>query len=366
MNNNIENKYSDITLEVCTESIRHNYRYLCSKASNSVCAVVVKADCYGLGVNNIAPVFQDEGCRDFFVANFDEALNLRSILSDNSNIYVFHGVKEGEHEGFYQNNIIPVLNSFSQLEMWSDYSKQIGKKLPCIIHIDTGLNRLGINFEDLQKLYDFKPNEKLDVRYFMSHLSCILQPGHPLNHEQLEKTRVINSYFPDKPITLANSKGVIASEDYHFDMVRPGSALYGIKGKHYHGDIRHSVIVKGRIIQIREVQNDGFVGYGATKAIKKGSRLAVVPIGYADGYMRILSDNIHAYFGEFKIPAVGIISMDMTIFDISDIPESQINEGDEIELVSSRIPVDELAEKAGTIGYEIMTSFGSRYKRVYK
>lgn len=356
--------HSDSILEVKLDRVASNFKHLCSSSGSAACSAVVKANAYGLGVGPIAEKLYETGCRNFFVATLDEAIELRYFLDKKAKIHVFHGVKSGEEGEFVKYDLIPVINDFYQLEIWSEHSKELGNKLPCIIHIDTGMNRLGISYERLDELEESGLMDKVDVRYMMSHLSCIIEEGHPLNRSQAEKMRIIKERF-NIPCTLANSRGVIAGEEYHFDMVRPGSMLYGIKGNACHTKIQNVVTLKSKIIQLRKVESDSFVGYGAMAAVKKGERLAVVPVGYADGYQRILSNNSHGYIGKKKIPMVGRVSMDMVIFNISDIPENEVNIGDHIELLGESQRVDELAERANTIGYEIMTSLGDRYKRIY-
>jgi alanine racemase len=228
------------------------------------------------------------------------------------------------------------------------------------------MNRLGFNWQDASKVASIPDLKFLDIKYVMSHLACIVEDDHALNKDQLIRINDVRKNFPDAPVTLANSKGIVAGKCYHFDMVRPGSALYGIRGSSKTLALKNVVTAKAKILQIRDVLEDGFVGYGATQAVKKGTRLAVCPLGYADGYLRSLSHNTFAFYDGIKLPLVGRVSMDMTIFDISDVPADEIKVGDELELFGDNYKVDEVARHAGTIGYEILTNLGCRYKRVYK
>jgi alanine racemase len=375
-------KNSDITLNISLSAIANNYNYFKKTAKNSVCSAVVKANAYGLGVDKVAPTLAKEGCRDFFVANLDEAIELRKILdeaetglkidSKDINISVFHGVKDDEGDYFKENKITPVINNYEQLEYWQKYLERTKKnsnlktELSSIIHIDSGINRLGFNFSEVDNLVEYLKNYNslLNVKYIMSHLSCITSPEHIQNKIQLDRVKEIKQKLPDYPISFANSKATALSDDYHFDMVRPGSGLYGIKGK-YRMDLQDVISIKGKILQIKEIRNEGYIGYGGTIKLDEGSRIAIVPIGYADGYPRINSNNIHAYYKGKEINQVGLISMDMTIFDISNISENEINIGDEIEIINDKFTVDDIAESAGTIGYEFLTRLGNRFKRVY-
>ncbi len=359
-------KFSDSTLEIDLSAIKHNYKLSAEMANGSRCGAVVKANCYGLGVSEIVPVLVNAGCSDFFVATLDEALELSEIEETaSSDIYVFHGIKTTEVEEFNFRNITPVLNDISQVEIWSAYARKINKVLPAIINFDTGMNRLGINYNDAGKLARSEMLQSLDIKYLMSHLSSITSPEHPLNKLQLERVENIRKTFPKIPVTLANSRGVFEGRQYHYDLVRPGCYLYGIRGSSG-AEVKNVVTLRARIIQIREITEDGFVGYGADYEVKKGARIAVVPVGYADGYNRILTGNSYAYYNNIKIPLIGRVSMDMTIFDVSGIPKSQINIGDEVELIGDNIGVDEVACNAQTIGYEILTGLGSRLLRKYK
>lgn len=360
----MDNSYSDSILEVDVSRIVQNYKYLCSSTPNSRCAAVVKADAYGLGVKDIAPSLVSAGCDVFFVATLDEAISLRSYIGAGKDIYVFHGVKSGEEQAFIEYDIRPVINDFYQLEIWAKYSISKAVKLPAIIHIDTGMNRLGVSYDEVDQLHGNEYLDKIDVQYFMSHLSCITEEGHPLNAEQVERMRRIKNMF-GKPCSLSNSRGVVADNKYHFDLVRPGSMLYGVRGNACHTEIKNVASLKAKIIQIRELKSDSFVGYGAMSAVKKGERIAVVPVGYADGYQRVLSNNSFGYFGQHKVPLVGRVSMDMVIFNISQIPRDEVNIGDYVEIFGDSQRVDEVADRAGTIGYEILTGLGKRCKRVY-
>lgn len=358
---------SDINLYISLDAIANNYYFFNSHTEKSTCAAVVKANAYGLGVEQVSKKLFSIGCRNFFVANLDEAIQLRRVLGqgEDISIYVFHGAKKNEGELFEEHNLIPVLNDFYQIEYWSEFQSLRGTNSPCIIHVDSGMNRLGVNFLELDKLINFiKSDKSLNIKYIMSHLSCITEAEHPLNQLQLERVREIRAKLPEYPITFANSKGTACCPNYHFDMVRPGSGLYGIRGK-YKIPVEKVVKITGKILQIREIMDEGYIGYGAIAKLPKGSKVAIIPIGYADGYPRINSDKIYAYYKGQKIPQVGLISMDMTIFDISSIPDNQISVGDEIELVNNEIDVDLVSSLAGTIGYEFMTGLGDRFNRVY-
>lgn len=358
------NNYSDSTLYINLDAIRYNYAFFKSISKETEVGCVVKANCYGLGVGKIAPIFENKGCCKFFVATLNEALELKNIISHKSEVYVFHGIKKNELHEFSANNIIPVLNDIHQLEIYSQHAVNLGKKLPCVIHFDTGMNRLGVDYQDAERVRDSAYIKDLDVKFLMSHFACVSERGHELNGLQYERMKKIKQIFPECKISLSNSRGAISSENYHFDLIRPGSGLYGICAG-IQKEISHVITLKSKIIQIRDIKEDSYVGYGATAKVKKGSRLAIVPVGYADGYFRGLSNKSYAYFNGYKLPLLGIVSMDLTIFDISSVPSHQLNVGDELELIGENVWLHELSQASSTIGYEILTRLGNRYKRVY-
>lgn len=360
----MNNLISDSTLEVNLEAILHNYRLLASQAPNSACGAVVKANAYGLGVQKVAPSLFSAGCRDFFVATLAEGIELSGILSPDVNIYVFHGIKKGEESYFYDNGLTPVINDIYQLDAWIKCAQDVAHKLPAILHFDSGMNRLGINYELAEKIANYDNLKMLDVKYIMSHLVNAENPEDSINKVQLQRLWEVKKHFPHCKISLANSKGIEVGENFHFDLLRPGCGLYGVKGESNIA-LKNVINLKTKILQIREVSEDGFVGYGATTKVNKGERLAVVPIGYADGYLRSLSNNSYAVFSGHKLPLLGRVSMDLTIFDISNIPAGQIKQGDYLEILGDNYTVDEAAKNSGTIGYEILTSLGNRYNRVY-
>jgi len=363
----LSNRNSDATLYINLEAIAHNYNLLKNKAKSAECGAVVKANAYGLGVEQVATRLFAEGCRKFFVATLDEALELRNILRK-SEIYVFNGIRKGQEKEFLQYDITPVLNDIGQIELWCEYADLQGKQLPAIIHVDTGMNRLGLQFNETEKtLFNNWLLEKINVKYIMSHLACIGTPDNPKNKQQLKLFNKVRKLLPNVPASFANSGGIMAADCYHFDLVRPGSALYGLNsvaGMDF--PLKNVVRLVSKIIQIRVIDTEGTVGYGATHKIAAGSKLAVVPVGYADGYLRSLSNKSSAFINDIEVPLVGRVSMDMAIFDISKVPSAQISPNTEIQIVGEKITPDMLAEKAGTIGYEILTSLGSRYKRVYQ
>jgi alanine racemase len=362
----MQTKFSDTILEINLKAIRNNFKFFKDRAKSAEISCVVKADAYGLGVSNIAPMFEKLGCRIFFVATLDEAIYLRKFISISSDIYVLHGIKQNEISEFEKHYIYPVLNDISQIELYSEFAKKISKKLKSIIHFDTGMNRLGVDYFEAERLKKSDLLKNLEITYLMSHLACISDLNHQLNNLQLQRSKTIHKIFSEYKFSLCNSRGVMAGDEFHFNLIRPGSGLYGICGTLCKEKlIKNVVTIKAKIIQIRKVSELGSVGYGGTVEAKIGQRLAIIPVGYADGYIRSLGNNANAYFKGYRLPLLGIVSMDLTIFDISQIPENEINIGDELELLGDNITIDEVAKSANTIGYEILTRLGDRYIRKY-
>jgi alanine racemase len=357
------NKFSDSTLTINLSAIANNYALLRDRASGSKTAAVVKAGAYGLGVDKVAPALFTAGCRDFFVANLDEAIELRKILPDVF-IGVFHGVSAAQEEEFVEYGLTPVLNSIYQVKLWKQHADKQFKKLDCMIHIDTGMNRLGMSFSDAESAAEMFGS--FNVKFIMSHLASADTPDDIKNIKQLEKISLIKRRFPQIPISFANSSGVFIGDDYLFDMVRPGSAIYGVNPTPYAKNPMLPVIkLTSRILQIRVIDTAETVGYGASCRLPAGSKIATLPIGYADGYIRSLGNKGYCAIDGQLVPIVGRVSMDLITVDVTSIKERKLQIGNEVELIGKTIKIDDLAGWAGTIGYEILTGLGSRYLRHY-
>lgn len=359
--------FADATLTIDLDALAHNYQYLRNQAASAETAAVVKANAYGLGVGKVAPRLYREGCRMFFVATLDEAVELRSHLTADANIAVFHGIRPGQEEVFQEHELLPILNDLAQVKQWRACAEKRGQSMPAILHIDTGMNRLGLNIEEAEELArQPEAMQGIEWRYVMSHLACISQPDHPQNAEQLARFARVRQWFPGVKASLSNSGGVLVDVRYHHDLTRPGSALYGINSVNgVNAPLQSVATLSASVIQVRRVSGIRTVGYGATYEAKKEAVLATVPVGYADGYLRSLSNKGYGHVDGRKVPVIGRVSMDMVIMDISEIPESLQKVGTKIELLGKTCNVDDVARQAGTIGYEILTSLGARYERIY-
>ena len=360
--------FFDATLYIDLEAVKKNYLILKEKVKPATCAATVKANAYGLDVGKISEALFEAGCRDFFVATLGEAVFLRKTIT-NANIYVFHGLKKCETDAFYQYKLTPILNDYEQVYVWNEFAKEKKEKLRAIVHFDTGINRLGIVRAETTNVV--KNQEKLfsdlEIVAIMSHLACSNEIDNVRNKNQLESFKKIAQKFPKTKYTLANSSAIYLGDEYHFDLVRPGAALFGIDPTPYSQEnpMHNVVSLVSKIIHIKTIDENGMVGYGNMCPVAKGARLATIPVGYADGYLRSLTNRGYVYLKGKKVPTLGKISMDMTMIDISCFKEGEINLNDEVEIIGKNINLSNLSTQAGTIPYEILTSFSSRFKREF-
>jgi alanine racemase len=344
-----------------------NYRLLRERVGAGACAAVIKADGYGLGAARVAPALAAAGCRHFFVAHLDEAIALRPHLSESAALYVLHGSPPAVEAEFLAHRLIPVLNSLLQVDAWAALARAKGEALPAILQVDTGMSRLGLSARELATVAE-DPHclDGIELRYVMSHLACAEQQEHPMNAQQLTAFRQALQRLPRAPASFANSSGIFLGPDYHFDLARPGAALYGVAPVAGAPNPMCQVVrLQGKVIQVRRIEAGTAVGYSARYRAPSARRIATVSVGYADGYLRSLSDRAVAWFGDTALPLVGIVSMDTISLDVSDLPEDALQPGSLVDLINERQTVDALAQAAGTIGYEILTSLGGRYARDY-
>jgi len=354
-------------LEIDLDALASNYRLLAGRAAPARCAAVVKADGYGLGVGPVAQTLRAAGCETFFVAHLGEAVTLRETLADvpaAPEIYVLNGLMPGEEPVFREHLLMPVLNDLGQIERWAANCRERGPH-PAAIHLDTGMSRLGLPLDEQEILFvDLDRLRGFPLRCVTSHLACADTPDHPLNRRQQRDFAAIVKRLPKATASLAASSGIFLGPDWHFDMVRPGAALYGVAPTEGQPNPMRSVVrLLGKIIQIRHVDAPRTVGYGATHQFSGPTLVATVAVGYADGYPRSLSGRGTAYIGDVAVPLIGRVSMDLVTFDISAIPTTK--PGDLVELIGPHVGVDAVGAAAGTIGYEILTSLGHRYRRHY-
>ena len=337
----------EAVLSIDLGAVVGNWRRL-GAAHGAPCAAVLKADGYGLGAAPVGRALAAAGCRHFFVAHLAEGLALRAALGPGAMVAVLNGFAAGADGAA---GLTPVLNSLA------DVSAHQGR--PAILQLDTGMARLGVPPEECSQLAGLQP------LFLMTHLACADRSDHPLNAAQAGRFAAARALFPGVAASLAASSGIFLGPDFASDLARPGAALYGLNPTPGRPNPMLSVVrLEAPVLQVREIPAGTPVGYGASWVAERPSRVATVAAGYADGYLRALSGRAIASFQGQPVPLIGRVSMDLTTFDVTDLPA--LRPGDALTLIGPGCTPDDLAERAGTIGYEILTSLGARYRRQYQ
>jgi alanine racemase len=352
-------------------ALKDNWRLLSKRAGAAECGAAVKGNAYGLGTHPVAKALWEAGCRSYFVARPKEGEELRAILPQ-ATIYVLDGLFQGQAEFYAKLNLCPALISIEEAKEWASFGRAYGRKLPCAIHVDTGINRLGFSMAEFEFLLaDGFTMEGLNVSLLMSHLACADEPPHGLNARQREAFAFVRSRLPGVPASLANSSGIFLGDGFTHDLVRPGIALYG--GNPTPGlanPMRAVAHLEGTVMQVRHVKPGETVGYGGTWEAKRPSRIAILGAGYKDGVPRALSSRqndgpAQVFINGRRCPVIGRVSMDMMAADITGLMPHSVVRGTRAEILGSNILIDEAAAWAGTISYELLTRLGSRYARLY-
>ncbi|AQX20137.1 alanine racemase [Bartonella sp. WD16.2] len=344
-----------------------NYTALAQHVAPTECSAVVKANAYGIGVEKVAPALYQAGCRTFFVAQIKEALQLKTILPPDVTLALLNGLPPTAEELVAQAGIVPVLNSWHEIESWQLLCQEKGKKFPAIVQIDTNMNRLGLDQKELQQLIEHPTLfEIADIKYIISHLSNGDDFAHSSNYTQLTAMKEMLAQLPACKVSLANSGGIFLGPDFYFDLVRPGIALYGVSlhGKHP-VPIKPVLKLEAQVIQSRFVEEGMPIGYGRSFITPRPSILTTISIGYADGWMRNLSNKGSVYFKGYKLPIVGRISMDSIIVDATDLEHNKPKRGDWVELIGEHQTIEDVSIDANTVPHEILSSLSVRCKRIY-
>ena len=377
MNEAIDPRVASHRLTIDLGALAANYRNLAERSAPAKTAGVVKADAYGLGAAQVVPALSAAGCRQFFVAVPQEGVELRRIARD-AEIFVLGGVFEEALGSFLEARLVPVLSSTTQIALWIRFLAAHGTRRPSAIHVDTGMNRLGLTVDEALAFADQNARDHaVTPIVVMSHLACADEANHPLNRRQLESFQRVAARFEGSDSSLANSAGILLGNDYHFSLTRPGIALYG--GNPLVGaanPMRPVVTAEARVVQLRDAKAGETVSYGATTTLKRDTRIAVAGTGYADGLPRAASGSgvplrqaMHTggagAVGGTRVPILGRVTMDLTLFDVTDLPDGTVEEGGWIELFGDTIPLDEAAAAAGTVSYEMLTRLGRRAARTY-
>ena len=341
-------------LVIDLEAIAANWRALAARGGRAETAAVLKADAYGLGAAEVGPALRAAGARSFFVALAEEGAALRAALGPGPAIYVLSGLLPGDAATLRAHDLIPCLNSAAQI---SDFEQSLPDH-PCAVQLDSGMHRLGLDAAELATALDALT--RLRPRLVLSHLACADTPDNPANEAQLRAFTALAARLPPAPRSLAATAGILLGPAYHFDLTRPGVGLYG--GLPF-AAARPAVTLSLPVIQVREVAPGGAVGYGGAWIAARPSRVATLSAGYADGLLRAIANGaVQLFAGERPCPLIGRVSMDLVAADVTDLPAVPAH----LEILNARQGVDDLARAAGTIGYEILTSLGDRYERVYK
>ncbi|WP_201786027.1 alanine racemase [Novosphingobium barchaimii] len=352
-------------LTIDFEALAANYRLLCRQVAPARVAGVVKADGYGLGAANVARTLIDAGCRHLFVALLGEAEALMPDLPGDIPLYVLNGLMPGAEAQCLAIGAIPVLNSLDQVERWAALAAARGRVLPGVLQVDTGMSRMGMPADEIDALLA-APGllEHIDLRLIMSHLACADEPADAANAAQASRFEAITARFPHVPRALDNSGGAFLARG-HFDIVRAGIALYGGAPSDGANPMQAVIALDARIAQLRTVPAGTGVGYGLTHHVTRESRIATIPVGYADGWPRCLGNRGSAFIAGIRVPVVGRVSMDSITLDVTEVPLEHLYPGAPVELIGPHQTLDAVAADAGTISYEILTQLSRRYERVH-
>lgn len=330
----------------------------------SATAAVLKANAYGCGAPQVAQTLHAAGCRHFFTAHLEEALAIRPH-TPGAMLAALNGLWPGTEPDYIAHQIRPVLGSLAEIDAWTTAARNQGHPLPALLHIDTGMNRLGLAPAELDTLAtDPARLDGIAIDYVMTHLVSAERPNDPANDRQRLRFAKACARLPPAPRSLANSSGLFLGPAFATHLARPGAALYGVNPTPGHPNpMRPVVTLRARILQVRDVPPGETVGYNGLWTAQRPSRIATASVGYADGFLRSLGNSALAYFDASPVPLVGRVSMDLTTFDVTDVPGAQ--PGAWLQLIGPDMPIDAVAQRAGTNAYEILTSLGCRYPRTY-
>ena len=358
-------------LTVDLDAIVANWRKLEKTAVPAECAGVVKANAYGCGAAEVSRALANAGCKTFFVATLDEAKVVRGAVPASAAIYVLDGFFQNSGEAYAKIDCRPVIGELNELAEWDVFCRRSGWSGGAAIHIDTGMNRLGLTIAEAQGIIPRINAGDHGITLVMSHLVSAEQLNSAINAKQLTAFREIASLFSGVPAALSNSSGIFLGPQFQFDLVRPGAALYGVNPTpEADNPMKPVVDLKARIVQIRSVEKGETVGYGGTWTARRPSRIAVLAIGYADGLFRSLSvgdgkTGLHVHLGSHPAPILGRVSMDLVTIDVTDVPAGAVRRGAFVEIIGEKTHPHDLAFHAGTIDYEVLTALGARAIRRY-
>ncbi|KMO40086.1 alanine racemase [Methylobacterium variabile] len=352
-------------LTIDLAALRANWRRLAEVAECPETAAVIKADAYGCGIDRAAPALWREGCRTFFVAHLSEARIAREAVPEAA-IYVLNGFPPGSAPAYRAANLRPVLGSRDEIAEWAAANRAEGVTRPAALHVDTGMNRLGLSVAEGLALADDPVVAEAGIDLLMSHLVSAEVEHDPLTDHQAAEFARVRAAYPGLRASLANSSGDFLPA-CRTDLARPGYALYGGNPRPgRENPMRPVVRLEAGILQVREVEAGATAGYNARWTAPGRRRLATLSLGYADGYPRSATGRGEALVDGVRCPFVGTVSMDLIILDVTEVPEAALRRGAPALLIGDGLDLDTVGRNAGTIGYEILTSLGRRYERVYR
>ncbi len=341
-------------LTVDLGALAANYQWLAGLSGQAVCAAAVKANAYGLGLGPVVARLWDSGCRTFFVASVPEAADVLRLLPQ-AKVYVLSNFLQENLAALADIGATPVLASPETAAEWA----HMAPRKPCALMIDTGINRSGLAPEQLQDI----PKGALNIELLLTHLASADEPQNLQNHLQLELFKTVRGHFNGVPASVANSAGIFLGTDYHFDMTRPGLALYGAEAGPLGVAVKPVVHVEAQVLQCRTIPAGTKIGYNGTHTSSRCGRIATLGIGYADGYGRDFSNRGTVVLQGVRCPVVGRVSMDMTIIDVTESPSCKV--GDWASLIGGGISLAEATATSGISPYEILTRLGGRFERRY-
>lgn len=351
-------------LTIDLAAIAANWRDLCVLHPWGAVGGVVKADAYGLGATRVAPALHEAGCRHFFTAHLSEAAAIAPLVQG-AMVAELNGLPEGSESAFVDLGVVPALGTPGEVARWAAAARRLERRLPALLHVDTGMNRLGLSAAEVAALAEDPGRmDGLELRYVMTHLVASEVPDDPANAQQRQRFAAACAMLPAAPRSFANSSGIFLGEAFGSDLARPGAALYGINPTPgAPNPMRQVVRLQARALAVREVGVGDSVGYNATWRAARPSRIATVGAGYADGWLRSHSNRGHVVFDGACLPLVGRVSMDLITIDATDAPA--LREGGWVDLIGPGRGPDDVAEAGQTNGYEILTALGRRYARTW-
>jgi len=343
-------------LNINIKNLVHNYNFFKNQKTKLIVAPTIKANAYGLGAKKIFSLLVKNGCKHFFVATLDEGIKLNN-KNNSIKIFILNGIQDYKLNKFSRTKLIPVINTIQEYEIIKKAN------IDYALHIDTGINRLGIAHEDIHKL-DFK---NYNLKLVMSHLSSSDEYKNKYN---LKQKKIFNKFVKNKHkgllFSLANSHGSILDKTYLYDMVRPGIGIYGgYENKKLEKKIKNVINFKGKIIQIKNIQKNQYIGYNRTYKTKRKIKIAIIGLGYEDGIPRSLSNKGFVYYKKYRFRILGRISMDTFTINISDYSHN-LKVGDYVDIINDENKIDKFAKKCKTLSYEVLTSIGNRVYRNYE